>query len=354
MKRKLRVLVLTNEHFLDSASGQKDAIRILAQEDLIDSVEFVSHSLSRDGYKNYSAVASALEENHFDILVIWSPRIFPETRDEFEEIIQKVNGRPIYYWEGDPWTSTGIKSWTEQMKWWALESQLIFTVAKEPHITMFRSASDAKIVFIPQTYCHVQFRKAELTQPLSLSESKSVVMIGSQTARIPFVYGTPGSGMRFLAGISLKLRFGHDFQLFGNKWPRGFSAGKVEYAQQANLIREFSMSANWDNFIHHESYVSDRLPIALLAGRVHITSSHPGKNYYGSEDIGLFQVKGLFDLHQKIDELRAFDPVKLSSMGLEAHKWARNRFSHREAARFMFSKITNNIPSPQSEPWRDL
>ena len=314
----------------------------------------MSHSLSKEISDNYNAVATAIDQFQFDILVIWSPKNFPETRDKFEELIDKLRGRPIYYWEGDPWSSTGIKSWTEQMKWWAQESKLIFSVAKEPHTTMFRSTSDAKIVFIPQTYCHIQFREAELTQPLSLVQSKSVVMIGSQTAKIPFVYGTPGSGIRFLTGISLKLMLGRDFQLFGNNWPRGFSAGKVDYAQQANLIRKFSMSANWDNFIHHESYVSDRLPISLIAGRVHITSSHPGENYYGSEDIGLVQVRGLGEMLRRVDEIRAFDPVRLSHMGLEAHKWARNRFSHREAARFMFSKITNDIPSPQIEPWRDL
>jgi hypothetical protein len=354
MNGKLRVLVITNENVIDSAPGQKEAIRILAEQNWIESVEFVSHSLSKEIQRNYDAVETAIANIQFDILLIWSPKNFPETRDRFEKLLHKLNGRPIYYWEGDPWVSTGIKSWTEQMKWWAQESQLIFTVAKEPHTAMFRSTSDARIFFIPQTYCHVQFKEAELTQPFSLRESNSVVMIGSQTARIPFVYGTPGSGIRFLSGITLKMRLGDDFQLFGSNWPRGFSAGKVDYAQQANLIRKFSLSANWDNFIHHESYVSDRLPISLLAGRVHVTSSHPGSNCYGSEDIGLVQVSGLGELHRRVDELRALDPLRLTQMGLEAHNWARNRFSHRESARFMFSKITNDVPSPQLEPWRDL
>jgi hypothetical protein len=43
MNRKLRVMVLTNEEFIDSAPGQKDAIRLLAHQGFIDSVEFVSH-----------------------------------------------------------------------------------------------------------------------------------------------------------------------------------------------------------------------------------------------------------------------------------------------------------------------
>ena len=114
------------------------------------------------------------------------------------------------------------------------------------------------------------------------------------------------------------------------------------------------MSANWDNFPHHESYASDRLPISLLAGRVHITSMHPGVNHYGGEDIGLVQVSGLRELHHKVDELRGVDPLKLSQMGLDAHNWSKHRFSHREAARFMFSHISKDIPRLQIQPWVTL
>jgi hypothetical protein len=243
---------------------------------------------------------------------------------------------------------------TLQSKWWAAESQVIFSVAKEPHITIFRSISQAKIVFIPHTYCHIQFAQQEISEPPKLTTSKTAVMIGSQTAKIPFIYGTPGSGIRFLVGTSLKLRHGEDFQLFGNRWPRSFSAGTVDYSQQAKLIREFSLSVNWDNFVNHESYASDRLPISLLAGRVHVTSSHPGISHYGGEETGLVQAQGLLDIHRKIGELRDLDPLTLSHMGLEAYKWSRNRFSHREAARFMFSHITTVVPKIRMQPWIDL
>jgi hypothetical protein len=354
MKSKLRVLVLTNESFIDSAPGQKDAIRILVQQEFIDSVEFVSHSLSVDDETNFQRVVMALSSIQFDVLMIWSPRNFPKNRVQFDTWIVKVDGRPVFYWEGDPWSKIGIKSLTEQSKWWAGVSQLIFSVAKEPHTTIFRAVSHAKIVFMPHTYCHIQFAQQERSEPPVLSTSKTVVMIGSQTAKIPFLYGTPGSGIRFLVGTSLKLRFGEDFQLFGNRWPRSFSAGKVDYPQQAKLIREFSLSANWDNFVNHESYASDRLPISLLAGRVLVTSSLPGVNHYGGEENGLVQVKGLLEIHGKIGELRELDPLKLSNMGLEAHKWSRYRLSHREAARFMFSHITSVVPKIRFEPWIDL
>jgi hypothetical protein len=304
--------------------------------------------------ENFQSVVSALENYRFDVVMIWSPKHFPKTRDQFDLLAQKIQGKPVFYWEGDPWTRSGIKSITEQMNWWAGISQVIFSTVKVPHTTMFRSVTAAKIVYIPNTYCHIQFKDQEIAAPPFLGSSKAVVMIGSQTAKIPFLYGTPSSGVRFLAGTSLKLRFGRDFHLFGKNWPKGFSSGAVKYSLQAKLIREFSLSANWDNFVNYESYASDRLPISLIAGRVHVTSSHPGENYYGGEDIGLIQVGGLRELHKRIEDLREIDPLRLSLMGLEAHNWARHRLSHREAARFMFSHVSKEIPKPRIQPWIDL
>jgi hypothetical protein len=354
MNRKLRVMVITNENFIDSAPGQKDAIRVLSHQDFIDSVEFVSHSHYGNQEQDFVQVLSALLSVKYDVVMIWSPKCFPETADKFDQLISAIGGRPIYYWEGDPWTKTGVKKWTNSMKWWASKSEIIFSVAMEPHKTMFQSVSSAKFIFIPQTYCHIQFSNEEQVKPPEIMNSTSVVMIGNQSAKVPFLYGTPGSGVRFLAATSLKFRLGEDFYLYGRRWPRNMATGMVKYSEQSKLIRNFSMSANWDNFPHHESYASDRLPISLLAGRVHVTSSHPGVNHYGGEDIGLVQVSGLRELHQKVDELRGVDPLKLSQMGLDAHNWSKHRFSNREAARFMFSHISKDIPRLQIQPWATL
>jgi hypothetical protein len=354
MNRKLRVMIITNENVTDSAPGQKDAIRLLAHQGFIDSVEFVSHSRYGNSEQDFVDVMSALLNIKYDVVMIWSPLNFPESTDKFEQLISAIGGRPIYYWEGDPWTRRGVKNWTNSMKWWASKSQIIFSVAMEPHKAMFQSVSNAKFLLVPQTYCHIQFSNEEQVKPPEIVNSNSVVMIANQSAKVPFLHGTPGSGVRFIAATSLKFRLGADFYLYGRRWPRNMATGTVKYSEQSKLIRNFSMSANWDNFPHHESYASDRLPISLLAGRVHLTNSHPGINYYGGEDIGLVQVSGLRELHHKIDEFRGLGPQKLFQMGLEAHNWSKHRFSHREACRFMFSHISNDVPRLQIQPWTNL
>jgi hypothetical protein len=351
---RLKFLVLTNESFVDSAPGQKDAINLLCKMGWIESVEFVSHSCLGTEDLNFDRVITALREAEYDAVFLWSPREFPRSRDKFEEIIEVIANRPIFYWEGDPWVSRGIKSWTEPMKWWANQSEVIFSVAKEPHVKIIKSCSNAEIFFVPHTYCHIQFAMEEKNSPRKLTSSKSVSMIANQSARIPFIYGTPGSGVRFLAAVSLKYRLKEDFQLFGRGWPQAITTGTISYRDQAKKMREFSISANWDNFTEHESYASDRLPISMIAGRVHVTSAHPGLDFYGDETVGVYKVGSIFELHNRISQLRSEDPVDLNAQGQAGFDWVRDRLSHRQAARFMFSKITSNVPPLNFFPWSVL
>ena len=352
--KRLKLLVITNESKIDSAPGQKDAISLMVANEWLESVTFVSHALSSDSASNFESVLDAVKNTDYDGVLIWSPYKFPQDILQFEKIIENIASRPIFYWEGDPWTRTGIKPWTEQMKWWASASRMLFTVAKEPHTSLIQSFSNCEIIFMPHTYCHIQFARQEQDAPEPLKESSRVIMVGNQSARIPFLYGTQGSGARFAVGIHLKLTLKEDFSIYGRNWPRGFSKGLVAYRDQAELIRNFSISANWDNFTNHESYASDRLPISLLAGRVHVTSEHPGRKYYGGADHGLFENSSIFELFEKTRHLREMDPVKLSKLGLEGHKWVRNRYSHRQAAQFMLSKISSHVPALTLYPWSEL
>jgi hypothetical protein len=79
-------------------------------------------------------------------------------------------------------------------------------------------------------------------------------MINSRSEKIPFLAGGTGSHIRFLVGTSLKLGLDRDFKPFDRRQLSWLSGGRVEYAQQASLMREFSPSTNWDDFVNHESH----------------------------------------------------------------------------------------------------
>jgi hypothetical protein len=349
----MRILVITNESNSSSAPGQRDALQILEGKGFIKDVKFISYnSIGGVGF-NFVNVLNEIKSKNFDLLFLWSPKNFPETEDQFSQIVEALGERELIYWEGDPWTTRGIKRIYPQMEWWARLSTVIFSVAGNPQKEIFEKFT-RKVILIPHTYCHFQFKTEEQQPPSFGSSQKSFLMIANQVAKIPYVYGVPGSGSRFTLASLLKLKYSQEFDLRGSGWPNWFKASPLAYAEQASVIRSHSFSLNWDNFPNHESYASDRLPIALLAGRVHLTSKHPGMNFYGTEDVGLFEYPSPAKLVNGIQEHLQRAPEELFSQGLTAHKWAKNRLSHREAAYFMVSMVNSKLPQMKSFPWNKL
>jgi hypothetical protein len=53
----------------------------------------------------------------------------------------------------------------------------------------------------------------------------------------------------------------------------------------------------------------------------------------------------------KARQLLQLDPMVTWNMGLEAHKWARERMSHRMAARFIISYFVGSVAKIQQQPW---
>jgi len=349
----MKLLVLTNESRSSSAPGQRDALIQLVNQGWIKSVSFVSYKNEQSYSRNFVAILEAVSSKNYDLLFIWSPTSFPESRNHFEQLERGIGNRPVLYWEGDCWAISGIKSFSEQMRWWAAKSDAIFTVAGDPQKSHFEKYC-SNVYLIPQTYCHIQFQFGELESPFRTSNKSGIAMIGNQSATLPFLYGVPGSGARFSLAHLLKVSYRDDFHLYGSHWPRWLGATAIPYEEQISTIRKDLFSVNWDHFPKYESFVSDRLPISLLAGRPHITTKHPGKNIYGDQNVGLIEVDTILDAVSACESLLQLDPVELNSMGNAAHRWAKNRLSHRQAGQFMLSKLEMNIPRPKLFPWNIL
>ena len=110
----------------------------------------------------------------------------------------------------------------------------------------------------------------------------------------------------------------------------------------------------WDNFDNYEDYSSDRLAIALLAGRPHVTTKHPGMLWLPNECIGLYQETSPKNVLNRGKELLSIDPKIRHDRGLEAHNWVKSHLSHREAARFVVSSYFENVEEPPGDPWSTL
>ena len=349
----VRILTISNESKVGNAPGQRDALERLVGKSWIESVDFVMYKSKGDQGDDFSDVLDAVSSSNYDILFIWSPRNFPSKRDDFERLVKAIGIRPVIYWEGDPWTSKGIKKYFEQMFWWAEISNAIFTVAGNPQLETFKRYN-SNVFLIPHTYCHIQFANEELEAPGRVSEFDKIVMIGNQVATVPFLYGVPGSGIRFSLASVLKFKYREGFALYGSNWPKWLKASQLDYGDQASTVRRSLFSVNWDNFPHHESYASDRLPVALLAGRIHITTAHRGTKLYGNLENGLIECADLQSMLATTDEVFNSNPEYLTRVGLQGHMWVKNRLSHREAGQFMISKVYDQVPVPKLFPWNQL
>lgn len=353
--KKPKILILTNESKLGDAVGQINGYELLESTGEIDSCQSISFKNNIDPESSFNRVLTVLKESNWNCLVVFTPKNFPETESKFSKLLDAINGRPILYWEGDPWGYPGEKKpVTKQMSWWMSNSEIVFSTAVEPHFKLFNSLGAKNIYFMPNTYCHLYFKNEELHPPIGTYNLKDLIMIASNTAKIPFLTGSPGSSKRWELATRLHLSKTYSTSIYGKNWPKNWSNGYLPYKFQGEAIRNHKISVNWDNFDCYKDYSSDRLPISLISGRVHITTRHPGMNWAPDEETGLFQVEKPKLIFSTVSSLFDLGTENILRLGLEGHNWAKNRLSHRQAARYIISSYFSEVEKPLIDPWLNL
>jgi len=130
--------------------------------------------------------------------------------------------------------------------------------------------------------------------------------------------------------------------------------GHLPYQDQVKAMRQALITVNWDHFPHLESYYSDRLPISMLAGRVHVTTKHPRTSWLPGQEDGLILVENERDVVHVLEELLGQTPEELLRLGQRANAWAVERVSDVEAMRFMLSAVSSNVAVAPADPWARL
>lgn len=352
--KKPRLLILTNESKPGDAAGQIDGYELLVESGELGSVLAVSHKELFDSIPAFDRVMRTLTSHNYDVVLIWTPGLFPTATNEFDQMSEAIGSRMVLYWEGDAWGVVGTKkSVTPQMSWWMSRSDIVFSTVSQPHTNIFRSLGAKEIHHIINTYCHLKFASTEEVLP-KLPTKYEAVMIANNTSQIPFFSGLPGSTRRWELTARLKTQCGERGRLYGSGWPARWSSGPLPYDKQCDAIREARLSLNWDNFHKYYDYSSDRLAIALIAGRPHVTTRHPGMVWAPGEDLGLFQETSPKMVMDRAKDLLVMDPDVTWKLGLEAHAWAKNRVSHRETARYIMSTVFDHVKKPPEDPWGKL
>jgi len=231
---------------------------------------------------------------------------------------------------------------------------MLFSVAGFPQTTLLRDHGAKEVLPTLHTYCHIKFRKFENYTPEA--PTSAACFIGGNHARVnlPILVGLPGGADRRSLVRKMRRRLGHEFQVYGPGWPKGWSSGRIPYDQQADYFAQSRVTVNWEHYPTYWGYFSDRLPIALLTGRPHVTSSQPGLDWAPDGDSGFYHENSPGGVVSRTAQLLNDDPAKVAASGLNASRWVSGRLSHREAARHIMSLCDLGVAPVGRTPWNLL
>ncbi|MDP4013826.1 MAG: hypothetical protein U0990_02635 [Candidatus Nanopelagicales bacterium] len=348
-----RLLLLTNDREEGLALGPVEGFEALADSGQLGSVSAISHAAGNSRAATHARVIAALKDQCPDVILVWTGTMYPATAQQEEELAPLLSSRRVLFWEGDAWG--GRKVHTQASKWWLRRTDLAFSVAGEPQLSMLASMGARQVQLIPHTYSHIQFAAAEDAPPPPPDLCRlDAVLMGGNYARIPGITGLPGSAARYRLAAWMRLALGDRFRAYGVGWPRWLSNGSIPYSRQIDCLRSARLSVNWDHYPSHEGYASDRLAISLLSGRPQVTTLHPKMDWAPDESLGLFQEPSVRAVRRRALGLLADDPEALHMKALDGWKWVRNRMSNKQGAQFMMSMAVDTVPALPFEPWTRL
>jgi hypothetical protein len=292
------------------------------------------------------------KEAHPDVILVVTPNGFGHDPLWVRRFLGSCGNPAVLYYEADPWGAS-VKPINQSMAAWLSTANIVFTVAREPHLSLFRKNGARDVRFIPQTYCPVAFGEHERTTPRHQGGlSYDIVIIGNGHARWGRVSRLPGAVQRAKLVRKLQRTTGLRVAIYGSGWSGRGVKGPLPYPQQATAIRAGLMQVNWDHFPDHESYSGDRLPIGMIAGRVQVTTAHPRMDWIPGEEVGVFQEATIKAVLRRVQQLKAMSVDDVLALGIAAHRWVRNRLSHRQAGRFMLGAVDKSLLEKlPPDPW---
>ena len=339
------ILVISNRESAHLDRGYLQALDEHVRSGRLRSVSYIATGGGPMPGEVGTKLLTLLREDRSEVVLVLALK--DQVRD-LEPVIRALEGRYLVFWEGDAW-GQGKTVTQEKTAWWSA-SDVVFSVAGCPQTELIKNHGARRVLPTVHTYDQELF--AYLENGFSYGEPQvAVAMVASNFARFPRFRGLPGSKQRQLLAKHLRRQHGGDFRLAGTGWPSRWNVDRIPFEQQTEFVRSARVLANWDHFPDLNAYFSDRLPIAMLAGRPQVTTRHAGVPV-GLEQ-GVYLASTVPEAIRMIETL-CRDLPSASAAGHSAHEWVRGRLSHRQAVRYMLSTFVKDIPPPDIEPWRSF
>lgn len=154
----------------------------------------------------------------------------------------------------------------------ATQADVAFSVGGSAQLDFLRRCGALDARWVPSAFNSDQFGHT----PLPLERPFDVVLIGNANgSRIP-LRSMPGVRQRAQLVAALAERFGKRFAVYGRGWTGPSAQGPIDFLDQERAVQSGWITASWEHFTTEARSFSDRLPIALASGTIHVTSTKPG------------------------------------------------------------------------------
>lgn len=252
--------------------GLRSALARLKQAGLVSDVRVFSYlwRIRAGSITVFADLCRAVREFNPDIILIQHPAGTGLSRSNWAQLRALSDFRLVFH-EGDAY-DLWRKRIPREVIAAAAASDVAFAVGASRQMAYLRKAGCRDVRWTPHVYNADDFG---LSSP-NRNKTYDVILIGNEiSSKVP-LKSIPGARERGRLVKKLSERFGERFAVFGRGWAGANARGPVPYLEQESVIQSAWVSANWDHYPNEHYYFSDRLPISLASGTIHVTSTHPG------------------------------------------------------------------------------
>ena len=346
--KPLRFFYVPNESQVGDQVGPRKAFKLLADEGVFSAYTAYSYLVER---ANATSHAHALEQLHaavqaFQPDVIYFQhlnRSYPVDR-AYVQRLKSVASMPKFVWhDPDPYGKF-IKPLDDTMKAALAESDMAILVGLGYLAEHVRRAGAKRVLFAPHSYDDERF--GQPWQP-TLSRTYDAIMIANLTClkRVPFLY-LPGGRNRKLMSRAFHSAYGDRYAVFGagQGWQgEPYCRGPIPFDAQERTIRSSWLTINWGQFDEIAMYSSDRLPISLATGVVHITNHQRGYEHLFPGAKGIYFVHSPAEALDVADLLLSMPREQLVEIGEQGVAYARERLNATRVYRDIVTAIREQL-----------